>query len=313
MADHRKVYFSLAFLSVMSFLATACGEGSSSPAQENPEPRNSPPTRPAFSTPVPATPNVAPTTSTPTPTTALPPVAGPIVVGTSVGGLPLEVYRFGDGPSRRMIVAGIHGGYEWNTIALAEELINLIAAEPGLIPPEVTLYVLPSLNPDGEARSHGYDGRANDNGVDLNRNFPHGWQGNWPKTGCWSFRPIHGGAPTATEPETQALIRFLLSQQIEALISYHSAGLGIFAGGRPLDEASVRLAEAVAAVTDYPYPPLDGGCTYTGQLADWAAANGIAAIDVELTNHYDTDFSINLRVLLTFLSWQRGRRYAGQN
>jgi hypothetical protein len=46
---------------------------------------------------------------------------GPIIIGYSVGARPLELYRFGDGPSGRMIVAGIHGGNEWNTIALVDE------------------------------------------------------------------------------------------------------------------------------------------------------------------------------------------------
>jgi hypothetical protein len=87
------------------------------------------------------------------------------------------------------------------------------------------------------------------------------------------------------------------------LINYHSAALGIFPGGQPPDEASISLAEAVAAVSDYPYPPVETGCVYTGQLIDWASDQGIAAIDIELTNHQDTDLWMNLRVLEAFLSW----------
>ncbi len=222
-----------------------------------------------------------------------------------MGGRALEVYRVGNGPQRRMIVAGIHGGYEWNTIELAQELIEFLRKKPRFVPPEITLYILPALNPDGAARSQGYDGRANDNGVDLNRNFPHNWQREWPRAGCWDFRPIHGGTHPASEPETRALMRFLLSQHIEALISYHSAALGIFPGGQPPTEASLSLAGAIAEVTDYPYPPLDAGCSYTGQLADWSTDNGIPAVDVELTNHRDSDLLINLRVLITFLNWSR--------
>jgi hypothetical protein len=101
-----------------------------------------------------------------------------------------------------------------------------------------------------------------------------------------------------------ALMRFILEQRISALISYHSAALGIFAGGRPSSQASLSLAEAIAEVSPYPYPPLDSGCEYTGQFADWAAENGIAAVDVELTNHQDTDLEVNLRVLQTFLGWK---------
>jgi hypothetical protein len=32
---------------------------------------------------------------------------------------------------------------------------------------------------------------------------------------------------------------------------------------------------------------------------------GAASVDMELSNHRDTDFEINLRVLEVFLKWQR--------
>ena len=43
---------------------------------------------------------------------------------------------------------------------------------------------------------------------------------------------------------------------------------------------------------------------YTGTLADWAIENGVgAAVDMELTNHRDTDFDKNLKALKAFLSF----------
>ncbi|MDX1601239.1 MAG: M14 family metallopeptidase [Anaerolineales bacterium] len=247
----------------------------------------------------------------PTPPTRLPLGVSPsrqgsptTTIGWSVEERPLVVHRFGTGPSKRMIVAGIHGGYEWNTTELAYQLIEFLERNADVVPQNVTLYVLPLVNPDGAARSQGYEGRANSNGVDLNRNFPHQWQHEWPTGGCWSYLPIHGGDHPFSEPESKALARFILAEHVEALISYHSAALGIFSGGRPEHPGSTRLAEAVAGVTEYPYPPLDTGCEYTGQLTDWAAANGISAVDVELTTHYSIDFEQNLRVLFTFLYFQ---------
>ncbi|MGD8814685.1 MAG: M14 family metallopeptidase [Anaerolineales bacterium] len=259
------------------------------------------PTATSSSTPIPTpTPTVTPSpTSTP-----IPYFEGPIIIGHSVAGRPLEVFRFGIGPRKRMIIAGIHGGYEWNTIALADQLISILREEPDRIPDEITLYILRALNPDGEARSHGIHGRTNENGVDLNRNWPAFWQPTWPLNGCWSYLPVSAGDFPASEPETDALMGFLLDHQIEALLNYHSAALGIFAGGQPPDPASVSLAEAVAAVSNYPYPPLDLGCKYTGQLIDWASEYGIAALDIELTNHTDTDLLQNLEILTVFLEWQ---------
>ncbi len=226
-------------------------------------------------------------------------------IGYSVAGQPIEVYRFGKGRNGRMIVAGIHGGNEWNTIELAYQLIDHLRAHPEIVPPGISLYILPSLNPDGEARVHGVDGRVNENGVDLNRNWDANWQQYWPRQGCWDYRPTHGGAYAHSEPETQALANFLHEHRIDALINYHSAALGIFPAGNPYDPTSIRLAEAVAAVTDYPYPPIDTGCIYNATLVDWAVKLGIAGIDLELTNHTHTDFEINLRVLDVFLNWQR--------
>jgi len=214
------------------------------------------------------------------------------------------MYRYGNGPSRRLIVAGIHGGYEWNTIALAHQLMSHLSVHPEIIPTNVSLYLLPALNPDGESRSSSYEGRANENGADLNRNWPSLWQEQWPKAGCWSYLPIHGGTAPASEPEVAALMDFILANNIEAIMSYHSAALGIFPGGQPPLADSVDLADAVAEVAPYPYPPINAGCLYTGQFTDWAAEVGIPAIDVELTNHRETDLNINLRVLEAFLHWE---------
>ena len=60
----------------------------------------------------------------------------PTIIGYSLAGRPIEVYTFGEGEREYLIVAGIHGGYEWNTIALANELITHINANPEVIPNE---------------------------------------------------------------------------------------------------------------------------------------------------------------------------------
>jgi predicted deacylase len=226
------------------------------------------------------------------------------VIGYSSTGLPLEVFQFGSGEHVYMIVAGIHGGYEWNTVALADQLITLLPGRIDLVPEDVTLFVLRAFNPDGLARSRELDGRANGNSADLNRNWPVLWQAEWPKEGCRHFPGDTAGAYPASEPETKALMVFLLTRRVEALISYHSAALGIFPGGQPPDEASKALAQALDDVSPYPYPPYDTGCQYTGQLIDWASAQGIAAVDVELSTHEDIELGVNLEILQAFLEWR---------
>jgi hypothetical protein len=227
----------------------------------------------------------------------------PVIIGYSVEGRALEVYKFGDGEQERMIVAGIHGGDEWNRITLANQLIEYVDQNPDLLPKDITLYILPNLNPDGEFRAHDKYGRLNHNGVDLNRNFPVNWKFDWDRGGCWNSLPTSGGTGPGSEVETQALMKFITEHAIQVLISYHSAALGIFPGGLPWDEDSIRLAEALAEVTSYPFPPIDTGCTYSGTLADYAVSTGAAAVDLELTNHFDTDFDQNLRVLDVLLNF----------
>jgi hypothetical protein len=249
------------------------------------------------------TPSITPTvTDTPT-QTPIPFASGPVTIGYSVQGRPIEAYRFGTGPEERLTVHGIHGGSEWNTIALADQLIEELTNHPEKVPAEKTLYIVRSLNPDGEAKAHGPEGRANANGVDLNRNWDAYWKEKWDLTGCWVITPVTGGPYPFSEPETIALRDFILGRHFDALIVYHSAALGVFAAGLPPHPPSVRLAKAIAAVSPYQYPPINTGCTYTGNLSDWSALQGIAAVDLELMNHLNTDFTINLKVMEILLKF----------
>ncbi len=247
---------------------------------------------------------LAPTlTFTPSPT-PVPFSEGPLVIGYSVQGRPLEVYRFGTGPTERLIVAGMHGGNEYNTVELADQMITYIPAHPEVIPANVTLYILHDLNPDGVALEHGPRGRANADGVDLNRNWPANWQKDWPKDGCWTDTVVTGGTGPASEPETKALMAFIQNHPISAIINYHSAALGIFPGGIPISAASKQLAAALHTVTNYPYPPINTGCDYTGGFVDWSSDLGIPSVDMELTDHTHTDFDINLAALNVLVNFK---------
>lgn len=260
------------------------------------------------------TPTLLPTqteTATPAPvvsSTPLPPEGEAFSIGQSIEGKPLDVYRFGSGPTVRVIIGAIHGGYESNTATLVYMLRDDLKNGVMTVPDDVTLYLLPVFNPDGF-----YDylnlpaGRANARGVDINRNWDVYWKADWNRTGCFSTIRLTAGEAPFSEPEAQALRDFLLNNHVDALISYHSAMSAIFAGGRPQpDAASDSLARTLSAASLYLYPPVnDPGCEYTGQLIDWASANGIAAVDVELTDHQSNDILINRKLLDAFLNWKR--------
>ena len=253
-------------------------------------------------TPNPLSTMILATTATPF---VLPDGTEPAVIGFSVEGRPLEVYTIGQGEIQDMIIGGIHGGYEWNTIALADQLIKYVNENPDVIPTDVKLYILPDMNPDGDARSHDEWGRVNANGVDLNRNFPIGWAPTWNRSGCYDLTLTTSGRGPGSEPETRLVMNFIATHRLNAVIDYHSAGLGIFPGGTPWDGASLRLAQALASVTTYPFPPINTGCIYSGTLPDYAVSEGAAAVDMELTNHQDTDLSMNLRVLNVLLKFTK--------
>jgi protein MpaA len=229
----------------------------------------------------------------------------PGVIGYSVQRREINVYSFGQGEIHYLIVAGIHGGYEGNTVDLANQFLVYIIKHPEAVPSGSTLYVIPDMNPDAVARGRNASARVNANGVDLNRNFPSlNWVTDWDHSNCWNERPTTGGPSAGSEPETRAVINFIRPRHIQALISYHSAALGVFPGGDPWQPASEKLARLLSGVTGYPYPPIDIGCTYTGTLADWAVQNGVAAaVDMELSTHEGSDFAKNLRALQVLLNF----------
>lgn len=229
---------------------------------------------------------------------------GPLTIGHSVQGRPLEVWRFGRGPNQYLVIAGIHGGYELNTIELADQLIEYFSRRPEAIPTESTLYILRSMNPDGEAIPDSKDGRANANNVDLNRSFPVEWQPDWNRDGCWDLLILNGGEYGGSEPEAIAVMAFLLEHNIIAVVSYHAAAPGFYPAGDPPDPASVALAKYLSVASDYPYPAYYTGCYMTGSLVDWALTTGTAGVDVELTNHWETDFPQNLNLVLALLRWK---------
>ena len=89
----------------------------------------------------------------------------------------------------------------------------------------------------------------------MNRNFPtENWVADWNRDGCWIYRPTTGGSYGGSEPETRTVMSFIASHNIQALISYHSAALGVFPGGVPWEQESIRLARILAKATRLSLP-----------------------------------------------------------
>ena len=251
-------------------------------------------------------------TLTPSPEPTLTPTAtplpsffeGPIEYGRSVNNLPLSAYRLGYGESARVIIGGIHGGYEWNTIELISDTLKYYQEHSEEIPANVTLYIIPNMNPDGYAADTSAEiGRMNGNLVDLNRN----WDYQWQVTATHGTRPVKAGIGPFSEPETAATRDFILNHNIELAIFYHSAMGVVFSGAEREKCATFELAEMLSKITGYPHQTegIHGQIT-TGDAIDYLSDIGIAAAEVELTTHNSTneqEWQRNLAGIQSFLNW----------
>ena len=230
-----------------------------------------------------------PTDSLPPPRTATP-VPGATLVGRSAGGLPIVAQRFGDGPMPIVLVGGIHGGWEVNTVLLMNEVGAHFAAHPDDIAPNMSLYVIPAANPDGLLHGRSRQGRFNAAGVDLNRN----WSCNWSAAALWGQREVDPGPVPFSEPETQALRDFILALQPVAVVWYHSAAGGVFAGQcREADSGSARLARVIGEAAGYPADAPFTAYHVSGTASDWVDGQGIPSMEVELGSWRNTEWARN--------------------
>jgi hypothetical protein len=214
------------------------------------------------------------------------------------------------------VVGGIHGGYEWNTILLAYEMIDYFQTHPESIPDSISLIIIPSANPDGQVLVTGKEdrftaadvaenstpGRFNANNVDLNRN----WDCQWEPVGQWRSQQVSGGSAPFSEPESVVFRDYFLSQQPQAVIFLHSAANGVFAAGCPdthLD--SMLLAQAYGAATGYPVFEQFLSYPITGDAGDWLTTQGIASITVELVSHQAIEWPKNLAGMLAVLDYYK--------
>ena len=147
--------------------------------------------------------------------------AGPeqFVIGRSRNDNAIRAYLIGDPDARtRYLVMGqMHGDEPAGPLVV---LNRLLKTEPI---PDVALWLVPTMNPDGRRRGT----RTNARGVDLNRNFPSKtWVNQGKGTRYWS------GPRPASEPETRAIVRFFSKVKPQTIISLHQPLASVdFSGG----------------------------------------------------------------------------------
>lgn len=230
-------------------------------------------------------------------------------IGTSVQKRAIEVVEFGGGEETLLFVGGVHGGYEWNSVLLAYEMIDHLRANPDLVPDNLTIAIIPSLNPDGvfevlgtvgrftlsDVASPGEriaEGRFNANGVDLNRNF----DCKWAPESSWRGETVSAGTGPFSEPEAVALRDYVLEKQPKAVVFWHSQANNVYASeceNGVLPETLI-LMETYADAADYGKVPVFDAYPITGDAEGWLASLGIPAVTVELETYSTIEWPRNL-------------------
>lgn len=217
-------------------------------------------------------------------------------------------YHFGEGSQELVFVGGIHGGYEWNTVLVAYELADYLKANPDVIPKNVKVTVIPTLNPDGLNKVIGKDGRFmaadvnssqtvqvsgrfNANTVDLNRNF----DCEWKKEGKWQNKTVSGGDKAFSEPESQAMKNYIEANNPDGVVVWYSAAGGVYASNchEGVLPGTTKMMNTFAKASGYPAHNDFNFYEITGDMVNWLASKKIPAISVLLTNHTDTEWSKN--------------------
>lgn len=243
------------------------------------------------------------------------------VIGNSVDGREIRAYTFGNGVQKLLFVGGIHGGYEWNSVYLAYRVIDYVKENPEFVPDDVTLTIIPNLNPDGVFAGIGAEGRFdpnntpsvektvpgrfNANGVDLNRNFDCKWQ----PTSTWRSQEVSAGSEPFSEPETKALRDYILEIEPSLVAFWHSQGGAVYGAicGNEIDSVSKDIIDIYGKASGYSSYETFDAYPVTGDAEGWLASIGIPAITIELATHETIEWEQNLAGTKAILQYYAGK------
>lgn len=206
-------------------------------------------------------------------------------IGRSEMGLSIPAIRIGRGTREVHYNASFHAN-EWITTLLIMKFIELYAKTysagkfigsfniPKLYK-QTSLWIVPMVNPDGvqlvqnklDRSSNAYQKalqinggstdfsgwKANINGVDLNDQFPAGWETEVQRRSPNNPAPRdYPGSAPLTESESQAMAAFTRAHNFRLAAAFHTQGEEIFWGYRGYEPAeSQRIVYQFAEVSGY--------------------------------------------------------------
>jgi protein MpaA len=157
-------------------------------------------------------------------------------LGKTVQGRDITAIIYGSGAKRVLVFGGIHGDEQHTTVLARALAVNINSLN---LPPNITLVVVPDVNPDGLMVSK----RVNANGVDINRNFPSKtWRAEY------TDQKHYPGVKPSSEPETRAVLSLLESYPPHLVITLHAALGCVNWDGLP----GAALAQTLSSVNGYP-------------------------------------------------------------
>ena len=232
-------------------------------------------------------------------------------IGTTELGRDIPVIRIGDLNARYHVLlqGAIHGREHltaWLLMAMADYWLDHGILGYG----DVCYHIIPMTNPDGviisqtgilnddqreiylSDKENGYTTRsegsyaelwkANGEGIDINRNFPAGWELIDDRNAPSSQK--YQGAKPFSAAEAVALRDYTLKYAFDATVSYHATGSLIYysyGNQEPVNSESKSLAKAVREISGYDLASSNGvdGAGYK----DWVIEElGIPSLTVEI-------------------------------
>lgn len=186
-----------------------------------------------------------------------------------------------------MLIVGCHHSRELVTPLIALTAIANLLGEYGSSA-EITaavdsyeIWIAPIWNPDGYHEVFTGDNLWRKNrrifpegiGVDLNRNYPFGWDSICSGSEIVTSN-TYKGPGVASEPETQTMMAFAQDRRFTKVIDYHSSGRevlwGYFCSTHPM--AAWLLGEAVALSTASGYAGAERPPSAEGEHYEWELA-----------------------------------------
>lgn len=190
------------------------------------------------------------------------------IFGHTCKNLTIGSYEFGSQGPQVLILAGVHGN-EPEGIYVANALLSSFIKK---FEYDLRLTLVPILNIEGALTAT----RTNANKIDLNRNMP---TKDW--TSKYDKQKYYPGESAGSEPENQALIKWIDANQPQLVISLHSWKPMINTNGDCNPEAAIISQETGYKTTDYiGYPT-------PGNLGDYCVERSIPAITYEVEKGLD--------------------------